>query len=74
MKKSRPFDEAKPRTPRGEARQREIEAASAIEDLLRLHDEGAFLQRLAEHYGIMPGHPRYDRIIAIWREYQRERP
>jgi hypothetical protein len=70
MKKSSIFNEAKPRTPRGEARQRENDAARAIEDLLQINDEGKFKQNLTEHYGIVPGSPKYDQIMSIWREYR----
>ncbi len=74
MKEPSAFHEAKPRTPRGEARQREINAARAIEDLLQLQDEDDFRQRLEEHYGIARGDPKHDQILAIWREYQRGKP
>ena len=74
MKKPSSFNEATPRTPRGEARRREIEASKAIEELLHLEDEDAFKQRLREHYGIVSDDPKYDPIIAIWREYHRGRP
>jgi hypothetical protein len=40
MKKSA-FNEAKPRTPKGEARQREITARKAIEELIEIADEGS---------------------------------
>jgi len=71
MKKPSAFNEAKPRTQRGEARRREISAARAIEDLLHLEDENAFRQRVTEDYGIAPEDPKYGQILAIWREYQR---
>jgi len=70
MKKPSAFNEAKPRTPKGEARRREINAARAVEDLLHTENEYDFKQRLAEHYGIGPNDPKYRQIIAIWREYQ----
>jgi hypothetical protein len=74
MKKPTPFDDAKPRTPRSEARRREIQAAKAIEELLQLDDEEKFKQRSTEHHGIAPGGQKFDQIMAIWREYQRGRP
>jgi hypothetical protein len=74
MKKPSPFHEGKPRTPRGEARQRENDTVRAIQDLLQLGDVAELTQRLKEHYGIVPGTPKYDQILAIWKEYQIERP
>lgn len=71
VKRPSSFHEAKPRTPRGEARQREIKAMRAIEELLNLHDESTFQRALAEDYRIVRGSPRYDQIMAIWREQQR---
>ena len=73
MKKPNAFNEAKPRTPKGEARQREVKAMKAMEDLSNLDDEGEYKRILAEIYGIVPGHPRYDKAMATWRELQRGR-
>jgi hypothetical protein len=39
--------------------------------LSELEDEGEYKQILAEKYGIVPGHPRYEMAIAAWRELQR---
>jgi hypothetical protein len=72
MKKHSAFNEAKPRTPKGEARQREIKAIKAMEELLDL-DEEEFRLRLAEKYGIARGSPKHDEIMVIWREEQRGR-
>ncbi len=71
MKKTSSFDEAKPRTPKSEARQREIKAMKAMEELSNLGEEDEFKRILAEEYGILPGHPRYDKVMATWRELQR---
>lgn len=73
MKKQSTFNEAKPRTPRGEVRQREIKAMKAMEELSNLGDEDEYKRILAEVYGIVPGHPRYDKAMATWRELQRGR-
>lgn len=73
MTKRSPFHEAKPRTPKDEAHQREIKRARAMEDLLQIRDEEIFRQRLRENFGIGPGQPKFDPILAIWREYQRGR-
>jgi hypothetical protein len=71
MKKPYDFHEAKPRTPKGEARQREIKTMKAMEELINLGDEGEYTQILAEEYGIVPGHPKYEKAMATWREIQR---
>jgi hypothetical protein len=70
VKKS-PFHEAKPRTPKSEARQREIEAMRDIVKLITIRDEEEFKTSLADLYGIVPGHPRFETAMAIWRESQR---
>jgi hypothetical protein len=48
MKKVSAFNEAKPRTPKGEARQREIAAMKAMGDLNNLDDEEEYKLALAE--------------------------
>jgi hypothetical protein len=73
-KKTSLFNEAKPRTPKGEARQREIKAMRAMEELVDLGDEDEFKRRLAERFGILPGHPRYQRAMATWRELRGAKP
>jgi hypothetical protein len=74
MKKPSIFNEAKPRTPRGEARRREIDAMKLMEEFLSLDDEEAFRTSLATRFGVVPGSPRYDRIIATWRDSRRGKP
>lgn len=71
MKKPHAFDEAKPRTPKSEARQREAQAARDIEKLSAIDDEEEFKSSLAELFGITPGHPRYEKALAIWRDLRR---
>jgi hypothetical protein len=73
MKRPSAFNEAKPRTPRGEARQRELQTMRDIEKLSNIRDEEEYKLSLAELYGIVPGHPRYEKAMAIWRELQREK-
>lgn len=74
MKKQSAFNEAKPRTPRSEARQREVKAMKAMEELSSLDEEDEFKRILAEEFGIVPGHPRYEKAMATWRELQRGKP
>ena len=73
MRKPSTFHEAKPRTPKGEARQRELQTMRDIEKLSDIRDEEEYRLSLAELYGIVPGHPRYEKAMAIWRELQREK-
>ena len=73
-KKTSAFNEAKPRTPKGEARQREIKAAKAMEELVEIGDEDEYKRRLAERFGIRPGHPRYEQAVATWRELRAGKP
>lgn len=70
MKKSA-FHEGKPRTPRGEARRREMQMMKDIQRLNTVRDEQEFKESLEKIFGITPGHPRYDKTLTIWRELQR---
>jgi hypothetical protein len=73
MKKTSAFDEAKPRTPKGEAHKREKKIMDAMADLLELDDEEAYKRVLAEKFGIKPGNPRYQPAMATWAEIRRAR-
>ena len=71
MKKPSPFHEAKPRTSKSAARQREAKAMEVMGDLASLDDEEEFKRTLREDFGIEVGHPRYEKAMATWREIQR---
>jgi hypothetical protein len=73
MKKTSAFQEAKPRTPKGEARKREQKIMDAMSDLLDLDDEETFKRELSERFGIKPGNPRYQQAMATWAEIRRAR-
>ena len=73
MKKTSAFQEAKPRTPKAEARKRERKIIEAMSDLLDLDDEETFKRELSERFGIKPGNPRYQQAIATWAEIRRAR-
>jgi len=73
MDKPSAFNEAKPRTPKAEARQRENRVMKAMAELSELADEAEYQRILAEIYGIVPGHPRYEKAMTTWRELQRGR-
>jgi hypothetical protein len=40
----------------------------AMEELVGLGDEDEFKRRLAERFGILPDDPRYQKVMATWRE------
>lgn len=48
MKKTSAFQEARPRTPKGEARKRETKIMDTMADLLDLDDEETYKRVLAE--------------------------
>jgi len=73
MKKPSAFQEAKPRTPKAEVRQRERKIMEAMSDLLDLDDEETFKRELSERFGIKPGNPRYQLALATWAEIRRVR-
>ena len=62
------FDEMKPRTAKGAARERERALMRSLQLLLKIRDEETFKAALREDFGIEPGHPRYAQILNIWRE------
>jgi hypothetical protein len=74
MRKPSAFNEAKPRTPKGEARQREVKALKLMQELSDICDENEFKNILAERFGIVPGHPQYENAMATWKEVQRGKP
>jgi len=70
MRKERPFDIAKPRTPKGEARARERVTMDAMGILAEMQDEDKFKEALNRLYGIKPGEPRYEAALSAWRAVQ----
>ena len=74
MKKTSSFDDARPRTPKSEARQREIKVMRAMEELVDIGDEDEYKRRLAERFGVRPGDPRYQKALATWRELRGGKP
>ena len=73
MKKTSAFQEAKARTGKGEARERERKIMDAMADLLDLDDEETFKRELEGRFGVKPGSPRYQKAMAIWFEMRRGR-
>jgi hypothetical protein len=70
MQKERPFDIARPRTPKDEARVRERVTMDAMGILMAIQDEEEFKEALTRIYSIMPGEPRYEAALAAWRQGQ----
>ena len=71
MKKPSPFNQAMPRTPKDEARQREKKIMRAMEELVEIADEDEYKRRLAERFDIQPGHPRFEKALATWKALRR---
>ena len=69
MRKERPFDIAKPRSPKGEARVRERVALDAMSVLTEIGDKETFKKALLL-YGIKPGESRYEAALSAWRSAQ----
>ena len=67
MQEEKPFDIAKPRTPKGEARVRERVAMDAMRILIEIDDEDTFRRDLCRIYTIKPGEPRYEAALKAWR-------
>jgi hypothetical protein len=67
MPKERPFDIAKPRTPKGEARAREKIMIDKMSDLLSESNEDSFKEKLEIAFGIKPGSPQFDAALKAWR-------
>ena len=72
MRKEKPFDVARPRTPKDEARIRERVTMDAMAMLLEIGNEDSFKEAL-KIYGITPGEPRFEAVLAAWREAQDEK-
>jgi hypothetical protein len=68
MKKERPFDVAKPRTSRGEARAREGLMMKKMEALLSESTEASFKEKLEKTFGIKPGSPQFDAALRAWHD------
>jgi hypothetical protein len=67
MEKS-PFDEARPRTPKGAALQREKIVMAEMGKLLALADENDVKKVLEAVYEIRPGTQRFEDVLSVWRE------
>jgi hypothetical protein len=46
----------------------------AMAELVEIADEDEFKGRLAERFGVAPGHPSYEKAVATWRELRRGMP
>lgn len=70
MKKGLPFEIAKHRTAKGEARVRERITMDAMGMLMAIEDEEKFKEALTSLYRLKPGEPRFEAALAAWREAQ----
>ena len=58
----------KPKTAKGNIRQRERDLMAKLEKLMDINDEDTFRQGLEKEFGIKPGDPRYEKAMNAWRE------
>jgi alpha-D-ribose 1-methylphosphonate 5-triphosphate diphosphatase PhnM len=66
-KEGKPFQVAKPRTPKGEARKREQELMEKLAKLMEIDDEQTFEEGLQADFGIRRDDPRFEQIKRVWR-------
>ena len=58
----------KPKTAKGNIRQRERDLMAKLERLMEINDEAAFREGLEKDFGIKPGDPRFEKAMNAWRE------
>jgi hypothetical protein len=63
-----PFDEAKPKTQKAKALERERAMAQAVLNLMEVDGEETMKRILSEKYGLNPGSPRFEAAMAAWRD------
>lgn len=74
MEEKSAFSEAKTRTPKGNARERERIVMDKMEALLSLGDERDFTESLVSVLGLAPGEPRFEAALSVWRSLQKQQP
>ena len=67
MREERPFDIAKHRTPRGQAKLRERMMLEKMSALLSESTEGSFAEKLEIAFGIKPGSQQFKEALKLWR-------
>lgn len=60
----------KPKTAKGNFRQRERDLMAKLEELMEANDEAAFREGLEKEFGIRSGDPRYEKAMNAWREVE----
>jgi hypothetical protein len=68
MRKEKPFDIARPRTPKNAARVREKIMMEKMTALLSVSDEESFKKKLESAFGIKPGSQQFNAALNAWRE------
>jgi hypothetical protein len=58
----------KPKTAKGNIRQRERDLMAKLEKLMEAKDEATFREGLEKEFGIRPGDPRYEKAMNAWHE------
>jgi hypothetical protein len=72
MNEKSAFSEAKTRTPKGNARERERIVMDKMEELLSLPDERDFMEALVKFLNLAPGEPHFEEALAVWRSLQKQ--
>lgn len=62
------FSVFKPRTAKGNIRQRELDLMAKLEKLMDADDEHTFREGLEKEFGLKPGHPKYETAMSTWRD------
>lgn len=58
----------RPKTAKGNIRQRERDLMAKLEKLMETNDEDTFREGLEKEFGIKHGDPRYGKAMNAWRE------
>jgi hypothetical protein len=58
----------KPKTAKGNVRQRERDLMAKLEKLMEIDDADTFREGLEKEFGIKPGDPRFEKAMDAWRE------
>lgn len=72
MEEKSAFSEAKTRTSKGNARERERIVMDKMELLLSFTDERDFIEGLVKFLNLAPGEPRFQAALNVWRSLQKQ--
>ena len=66
------YSKTGPKSPKASRAQRARELHSQMSDLLSIKDEQTLVSTLTGKYDAGPGDPRFEAIMQIWRDVQRQ--